>query len=753
MGIMLDETIPNYRILEKLGEGGMGTVYLAEQQDPIHRKVALKVIKLGMDSKEVIARFETERQALAMMNHVNIARVFDAGTTMDGRPYFAMEHVPGIPLNDYCDRNVLPTGDRLELFVAVCRGTHHAHQKGVIHRDLKPSNILVMIQDDEPVPKIIDFGVAKALSKHLTNKTLHTHQGRLIGTPAYMSPEQAEMTGLNVDTTADVYSLGVILYELLVGELPLGSNELLEGGVEGMQRMIREKTPSRPSTRLSEMGENATTIAMRRRNMPMMLQHQLRGDLDWITMKALEKDSTRRYQSASEFAEDIRRYLHNEPVSAGPPSSQYRLKKFIQRNKVGVTAGLLIVLALLIGLAGTTLGIFRAKRAEELARQEAAAAEQVSEFMVGLFEVSDPSESRGNSITAREILDEGARDIRERLSTQPLVKARLMHTMGNVYQNLGLYKQARPLLKEALSIRDSLLSEDPELANSMTALANLLHETGDYEAARPLHEEAIRIWKDALGPTDPNVARGMANLGNLLKDTGDYGGARSLYEQSLAIREETLGPFSLEVSVSLNSLANLLAVSGDYEGALPLYRRAISIKERHLGIDHPDLAMNLGNLANVLFYTGDYAGAEQTYRRVLSIQETTLGADHPLVAVTMNNLGELLAETGNFESARPLFERAGEIWKDKLGSNHPHVALGLHNLAKLGSAVGEYEQAEQLFLSAQRIWEEKLGPDHPNIAENLERHAELLWKTNRPDKAAELEARAHTIRSKRIVPE
>lgn len=749
---MLDVTVANYRILEKIGEGGMGAVYLAEQDEPIRRRVALKIIKLGMDTKEVIARFETERQALAMMNHVNIARVFDAGTTEDGRPYFVMEHVPGVPATDYCDRNVLGTRERLELFIMVCNGIHHAHQKGVIHRDLKPSNILVMIQDERPVPKIIDFGVAKAVSSHLTEKTLYTRQGKLIGTPAYMSPEQAEMTGLNVDITTDIYSLGVLLYELLVGELPLEPRLLLEEGIDGMQRMIREKTPSRPSTRISEMGEKATSIAMHRRNMPLMLQHQLRGDLDWITMKALEKDRTRRYQSASEFAEDVRRHLHNEPVSAGPPSSRYRLKKFIQRNKVGVTAGMFVVLALLIGLTGTTVGIFRAKRAEELARQEAAAAEQVSRFLVGLFEVSDPGESRGNSITAREILDEGARDIRDKLSDQPLVRARLMHTMGHVYQNLGLYKQARPLLEEALSIRSNLLNEGHDLANSMTGLAILLHEVGDYEAARPLHEEAIRIWKDAFGPNDPNVALGMTNLANLLKSAGDYESARSLYEQSLAIREETLGPFSLEVSETLNGLANLLSVTGDHEGARPLYERAISIKEQHLGSDHPDLALNLGNLANVLLFSGDYAGAEQTYRRVLNIQETALGFDHPHVAVTMNNLAELLAETGDYETARPLFEGAHEIWKEKLGPDHPYVAHSIHNLAKLATAVGEYEQAEQFFLDAQRIWEGKLGPDHPNVAENLERHAELLRKTDRQNQAAELEARADTIRAKHAQP-
>ncbi len=450
---MIGKTISHYKILEKLGEGGMGEVYLARQEGPVRRKVALKIIKLGMDTKEVIARFESERQALAMMNHPGIASVFDAGTTETGRPFFVMEYAPGIPITDYCDRNCLGTRDRLNLFILVCRAIHHAHQKAIIHRDIKPSNVLVTIQDGKPVPKIIDFGLAKALSSSLTEKTAYTVQGRLLGTPAYMSPEQAEMTGLNVDTMADVYSLGVLLYELLVGTVPLDSSQLLAEGIEGMHRIIRERTPSRPSVRVSEMGEKATPIALRRGTLPVMLEGQLRGDLDWIIMKAMEKDRTRRYPSASEFAEDVGRYLRNEPVNARPPSPGYRLKKFVVRNKVGVTAGVLVILALVAGFAAASIGFVRARQAEEYARQEAATAERVSEFLTGLFEVSDPGESRGNDISAREILDEGAGKIREELAGEPLLKARLMDTMGNVYLNLGLYEQARPLLEEALETR------------------------------------------------------------------------------------------------------------------------------------------------------------------------------------------------------------------------------------------------------------------------------------------------------------
>jgi len=328
-------------------------VYLAEQEKPVRRKVALKIIKLGMDTKEVIGRFEAERQALAMMSHPNIAKVFDAGTTQQGRPYFVMEHVPGEPITNYCDRHRLTTKERLELFIPVCQGIHHAHQKAIIHRDVKPSNILVMVQDGKPVPKVIDFGVAKAIEHRLTERTVFTEQGQLIGTPGYMSPEQAEMTGLNVDTTTDVYSLGVLLYELLVGAPPFDPESMREAGLDAIQRMIREVDPPKPSTRISGLGDEATTVAQKRRAEPATLERQLRGELDWIIMRAMEKDRNRRYTSASEFAADVSRMLNHEPVLASPSSTSYRFKKFVLRHRIAVTAGALVILAMLLGTVGT----------------------------------------------------------------------------------------------------------------------------------------------------------------------------------------------------------------------------------------------------------------------------------------------------------------------------------------------------------------------------------------------------------------
>ncbi|MGB2984258.1 MAG: protein kinase [Phycisphaerae bacterium] len=352
-----------------LGEGAMGTVYLAEWTAPMQQRVALKIIKLGMDTKQVVARFEVERQALAMMNHPHVARVFDGGATPEGRPYFVMELVKGIPITEYCDKHRLSTVERLKLFAQVCEAVQHAHQKGIIHRDLKPSNVMVTVQDDQSTVKVIDFGVAKATERHLTERTLFTEQGQLIGTPAYMSPEQAEMTGLDIDTRTDIYSLGVLLYELLAGALPFDSEKLREAGLVEIHRIIREEEPPRPSTCLSSLGEASTTVAHQRRADIKQLASQLRGDLDWITMKAMDKDRIRRYATATEFAADLARHVNHEPVGACPPSTAYRFRKFLRRNKGPVAAVSDIIVALAIGLSAAVGMYLKAEKERNKAEQ------------------------------------------------------------------------------------------------------------------------------------------------------------------------------------------------------------------------------------------------------------------------------------------------------------------------------------------------------------------------------------------------
>ncbi|MEX1309319.1 MAG: serine/threonine-protein kinase, partial [Candidatus Sulfomarinibacteraceae bacterium] len=372
------ESIDTYKVLQKIGEGGMGEVYEAEQTTPVHRRVALKVIKWGMDTKEVLGRFESERQALALMNHPNIAKVFDAGMTGTGRPYFAMEYVRGVAVTEYCDTHRLSTDERLKIFIQVCRGVQHAHQRGVIHRDMKPTNVLVAIEDDRPVPKIIDFGIAKATSQRLTERTVFTELGQWIGTPEYMSPEQAEMTGLDIDTRTDVYSLGVILYELLVGAQPFDSTTLRSAGFDEMRRRIREDEPLRPSTRVSRNDADSEVAARRRRTSAANLARELKGDLDWIVMKALEKDRTRRYSTPMELADDVARHMENEPVEASPPSTAYRVGKFVRRNKVAVAATATVAAALILGTIGTAVGMVRAQR-------EARSSKQVIQLMTGIL--------------------------------------------------------------------------------------------------------------------------------------------------------------------------------------------------------------------------------------------------------------------------------------------------------------------------------------------------------------------------------
>ena len=547
----------------------------------------MKLIKWGMDTKEVVARFESERQALALMNHPSIASVYDAGASEQGRPYFAMEFVRGEPITTYCDRHRLPVGERLEFFTQVCEGVQHAHQKGIIHRDIKPSNILVTIRDDKPVPKIIDFGVAKAISQRLTERTVYTELGELIGTPEYMSPEQAEMSGLDIDTRSDVYSLGVVLYELLVGTQPLDSTKRV--GFDEMRKRIREEEPSRPSTRLRSLGDSSTVAAWDRRMEIPTLERLLRGDLDWITMKALEKDRTRRYSSPSELAADLGRHLRHEPVVAGPPSTWYRTGKFIRRHRLGVAVGLALVGVLATVAVLMTVQAARIARERDRAEQEAVKAKAVNAFMQETLGSANPYEGVGREVTVLEVLKEAEKKIDDAFASQREIQAAVQSTIGMTYRQLGHYEEAEPLLRSALEIRKSVLGPThPDVAESLIEMANLLQDEGDYEGAEPLYREALAMGHKFS--EDTATATRLNNLAILLKDQGDYKGAEPLYREALAMDRKLLGAEHPSVADKLNNLANLLSDKGDYEAAEPLYREALAIHRRALGEEHPGVS-------------------------------------------------------------------------------------------------------------------------------------------------------------------
>ena len=672
----------------------MGEVWLAQQAAPMQRQVAIKVVKAGMDSARVIARFEAERQALAMMDHPAIAKVFDAGTTPEGRPYFAMEYVRGEAITSYCDRQRLSVRDRLELFIQLCEGVQHAHQKGIIHRDLKPSNVLVGFVDDHPVPRIIDFGIAKAVAQPLTGHSLFTEFGTFIGTPEYMSPEQAEMSPLDVDTRSDVYSLGILLYELLVGALPFDRDALRHAGLDAIRRTIRETDAPRPSTRVTRVGADSETIAACRQTHSVKLARMLRGDLDWITVKALEKERSRRYATANALAMDIRRHLGNEPVLAGPPSAVYRTRKFVRRHRLGVGAGATLIVLLATFAVIMTIQARRIARERDRANHEARIATQVTDFLVGLFTLSDPSRARGNTLTARELLDTGARQLERGLRDEPQVQARLFQTVGSVYTSLGFYAEAEPLLDRALETQRRLLGDNAlETLTTESALADVYWYRGKYRESESLYRNVVAGRTRVLGPNHRGTLRARFDLASALLQQKRWREFEGLAQDTMARQRTVLGAEDVDTLSSLNNLQAFYFQQKRFAEAEPLAREVYEIRRRTLGDEHPDTLMAIHNFASIKVALGSFDEAESLLKVAIERKRRVLGAEHPQTASSIRELGRLYVKERRYAEAEPLYLAAYQALIERLGKQHDRTREVMSLIAEMYEAAGDASKA------------------------------------------------------------
>jgi non-specific serine/threonine protein kinase/serine/threonine-protein kinase len=705
----------------------MGQVWLAEQSAPVKRQVALKIIKGGRYDESALLRFNVERQTLAIMDHPAIAKVFDAGSTAEGQPYFVMEYVPGRPITDYCDEKRLSVQERLALFIRVCDGVQHAHQKAIMHRDLKPSNILVVEVDGKPMPRIIDFGIAKAISQQAEDETMVTRAGGMVGTLGYMSPEQADPTVLDVDTRTDVYSLGVVLYELLTGVLPFDASQWRTKPFHVMLRRLHEEDPPSPSTRLS--GDfTSTTTAQCRNTDPRQLESLLRGDLDWITLRALEKDRARRYASPSELGADVGRYLRNEPVVARPASTAYRTKKYVQRHKFGVAAATAMALLLIAFAVMQTIQLRRITRERDRA-------DRVTAFMTGMFKVSNPSEARGNDIRAREILDKSSKEIDTGLAHDPELQAQMMNVMGTVYQGLGLTSKAEPLLRRAVEIRQRILGpRNPDTLQSQNDLALAVLAESHYPEAERLSRETMETRRQVLGIEHHDTVDSMVQLARILGFESRYDEAEKLNREALEIARRKW-PQDRLTATALSLLADTLTHEQKYPEAEKAVREALETDRRTLGSDHPSVLRDMFNLASILLDEQRYADAEAMYKELIESARRVLGPQHPGTLAAMGNLATLLEKEKRFADAEKLNRQVLAAQRQTLGPEHASTLLTMTNLGSDLIAEKNYSEAEKVLRDALAGLRRVLGPAHEFTASAAQNLARVLALEGKRDEA------------------
>ncbi len=696
------QMLGRYKLLEKLGEGGCGVVYVAEQTEPVRRRVALKVIKLGMDTKQVVARFEAERQALALMDHPNIAKVLDAGTTEAGRPFFVMELVRGIRITDYCDQTNLSTQERLNLFIKVCQAIQHAHQKGIIHRDIKPSNILVTLHDGVPVPKVIDFGIAKATEGRLTEATVYTQLNQFIGTPAYMSPEQAEMSGLDIDTRSDIYSLGVLLYELLIGRPPFDPKELMSLGLDAMRKTIRERDPARPSTKLATLAtleaEELTTTAKRRATETSKLVSQLKGDLDWIVMKCLEKDRTRRYETANGLASDITRHLTNEPVVARPPSARYKLQKAFRRNKLVYVAGTVVFVALMLGVMLSVWQAVRAQRAEQFARQRLEESEAISKFMTEVFQSPDPAKD-GRTITVVETLGAAAKKLEKDLESQPERRAQLQAVLGQTYASLGLFAEATQMERRVHQFY--LSTSGPTHTNTLNSALRLGAGLG---AANPkqipegleLLQRAVAEYRRQYGSDHPATLKAMLKLSGGLREFGDRKEALDVGRDLLERQQRILGSEHPETIQNMSNVAAMLMLFGNTTEAVKLSAEALRLRRKLDGRPTPALCEAMWSHSFCLTQADQIAEASKLSEELLPMLREIMGPENSAVLSLMVNMTADYMTLNRLSDAQRMAQEAYDLGMRVQGPKSGIVINSLGNLSQVHARLGHGDEAVRL---------------------------------------------------------